>query len=402
MNQDPTPTDIVETEPALPLMRQPDKPAASAITPTQARVDAVAALTATALAKAATLQLTQDESTRLTAEFADGDFLPGAAGKENLLYLQHAALRDRMNSVLGLGQWATIVRESWNEDFVTKGNTSKGIQPQQGVRVYCRAMLLVRGCYVAEAVGDMDYFPGNAAQNYGDAFEGAKTAAFRRCAKEFGIGLQAWRKDWCEGWWQRKQGKPSGVTIQRPAPKPVTPPPTKPTPPAAPMTTAERRDKLLQAVASRAQEATAVFREEGLILPTETYVDIGEVTIERMSPNQTLALITTVKQRQAEMDQVPGAEVPDPAYADKAGPDGHPDEQPDNAIVGILETVTEKQGTGKNGKPFTKYGFKIGSEWFNSFSDTLAKVGHELKGQSVRYTFSESKWGKDLLTLEAQ
>src|SRR5262249_1520578 len=78
------------------------------------------------------------------------------------------------------------------------------------VKVYCRAMLIVRGCYVGEAVGDMDYYTNNASQNYGDAFEGAKTAAFRRCAKEFGIGLQAWRKRWCEGGMQRKKKAPRG------------------------------------------------------------------------------------------------------------------------------------------------------------------------------------------------
>ena len=50
----------------------------------------------------------------------------------------------------------------------------------------------------------MEYYPNNASQNYGDAVEGAKTAAFRRCAKEFGVGLQAWKKDFCEGWWKRR------------------------------------------------------------------------------------------------------------------------------------------------------------------------------------------------------
>lgn len=66
---------------------------------------------------------------------------------------------------------------------------------------------MVRGCFVSEAVGEMSYFPHNDSQNYGDAVEGAKTAAFRRCCKEFGIGLQAWKKDWCAGWWQRKNKK---------------------------------------------------------------------------------------------------------------------------------------------------------------------------------------------------
>lgn len=176
---------------------RPVEPEAQRSAGAQARVEAVADLIKAAMARAGTLQLIKDESEKLLADFPDSDFQPGAGGKENLLYIEHAALRDRFNLVLGLGQWALIVRETWNEDF----KTAKG---QTGVRVYSRAMMLIRGCYVGEAVGDMDYYPGNAAQNYGDAFEGAKTAAFRRCAKEFGVGLQAWRRGFGDGWRERR------------------------------------------------------------------------------------------------------------------------------------------------------------------------------------------------------
>jgi hypothetical protein len=115
----------------------------------------------------------------------------------------------------------------------------------EGSRVYVEAMLVVRGCFVAEAIGEMEYYPKNASQNYGDAVEGATTAAFRRCAKGFGVGLQAWKKDWCEGWWARKRasmsqnrtrafaasqnapgstGQPAGTAIATPRPKePVAP-----------------------------------------------------------------------------------------------------------------------------------------------------------------------------------
>lgn len=200
---------VVETKPALNVL---------AITPQQSRIEAVADLTKSAMSKAGTLVLTPEETKSLTADFGDADFRTGASGKENLIYIEHAALRDRLNTVLGLGQWAIIVRESWNEDYTT----AKGAR---GVKVYARAMLLVRGCYVAEAVGDMDYFPSNGSQNFGDAFEGAKTAAFRRCAKEFGVGLQAWRKDWCDAWWARKNGKPAGNPVQlgQPTPRAAAP-----------------------------------------------------------------------------------------------------------------------------------------------------------------------------------
>lgn len=171
--------------------------AKSPVTAAQAKVEAIAELTHSAYARASQLSLTADEISKLQADFPDEAFQQGAAGKENLIYIEHAHLRDRMNQVFGPGQWAIIPRSRWHEDY----RTSKG---EEASRVYVEAMLLIRGCFVAEAVGDMSYHKNNASQNYGDAVEGAKTAAFRRCAKELGVGLQAWKKDWCNGWWDRR------------------------------------------------------------------------------------------------------------------------------------------------------------------------------------------------------
>lgn len=203
---------------------QPVDPVAQAPkTAAQAKVEAVANLTFKAYERASMLSLTPEETKALQAEFPDSAFQTGAGGKEHLIYIEHAALRDRLNQVVGPGQWAIIPRSRWSEEF----KTAKGMDAS---RVYVEAMLLVRGAFVAEAVGDMTYYPHNDSQNYGDAVEGAKSAALRRCCKELGIGLQAWRKDFCEGWWARKRGgrdfsKPSTTAPQQqaasaPAPKP--------------------------------------------------------------------------------------------------------------------------------------------------------------------------------------
>lgn len=186
------------------------------VTAAQAKIEAVANLTAAAYAKASELRLTPKEIAKLQADFPDEAFKPGAAGKEQLIYIEHAFLRDRLNQVIGPGQWALIPRSRWAEDY----QTFKGTQAS---RVYVEAMLMVRGCFVAESVGEMSYFPKNESQNYGDAVEGAKTAAFRRCCKEFGIGLQAWKKDWCQGWWDRRNSKPPQTTAQM-RQKPPSPP----------------------------------------------------------------------------------------------------------------------------------------------------------------------------------
>jgi len=175
------------------------------VTAAQAKVDAIANLTMKAYERAGTLVLTPDEVTKLQAEFPDEAFKPGAAGKEQLIYIEHAYLRDRLNQVIGPCQWSIVPRNRWAEEFVIPARPGKAAV--NGTRVYVEAMLIIRGAFCAEAVGDMDYYPSNNQQNYGDAVEGAKTAALRRCCKEIGIGLQAWKKDWCEGWWRRRTGK---------------------------------------------------------------------------------------------------------------------------------------------------------------------------------------------------
>lgn len=189
----------------------------------QAKVDAVASLTMQAYQRAATLQLKPEEIAALQADFPDSAFQPGAGGKEHLIYIEHASLRDRLNQVIGIGQWALIPRNRWAEPFRTKPSRDNP-DGKEGSRVYVEAMLVVRGCFVAEAVGAMEYYPDNAAQNYGDAVEGAKTAALRRCCKEFGIGLQAWKKEWTEGWWQRKRGGRSFGPTPRANRAPPAPP----------------------------------------------------------------------------------------------------------------------------------------------------------------------------------
>ncbi len=165
------------------------------VTPTQAKADAVSKLLGKSVERASELRLTPEESKALKAEFADECFLKGAAGKEKLLYLEHMHLRNRFDEALGMGQWAIVMLNRWAEE---KGNATT---------VYFEGALIVRGCYVTQAIGDMVYYPNNASQNFGDATEGAESACLRRCAKKFGVGLQAWSKTWCEGWWTR-QGKP--------------------------------------------------------------------------------------------------------------------------------------------------------------------------------------------------
>lgn len=283
------------------------------VTAAQAKVDSIAQLTMAAYQKAATLALTPQESDALQEPFPDEAFQPGAGGKANLIYIEHAFLRDRLNRVLGIGQWSLIPRNRWAEPFKFYSKTDKC--QKDGTRIYVEAMLLVRGCFVSEAVGAMEYYP-NDATNYGDAVEGAKTAALRRCCKEFGIGLQAWSKDWCDGWWQRRN---QGARRPAPATAPPArtgPPPSQPAksaatiPPARPAETPEQRKArwitlMRDAAGNQDEYAIAVLVDHDILLPTELLEDFP---IEKLPTSQGVAkgLLDEIRARS-------GAGTPPPA-----------------------------------------------------------------------------------------
>lgn len=195
--------------------------------PSDAKNKAISDLTAECYKQASKLTLTKDEIAGLSADFPDEAFQPGAAGKENLIYIEHASLRERLDQVIGMGQWCMIPIRRWEEPFTYQkeiwiNNRRSGqFEEVKGSHVYVDGMMLIRGAFVASAIGEMTYYPDNHTQNYGDAVEGAETAALRRCCKRIGIGLQAWRKDWCLGWWQRRKG-PKGKPPGRAPEPPIT------------------------------------------------------------------------------------------------------------------------------------------------------------------------------------
>lgn len=189
-------------------------------TPLAARDAGIAAYLASAYGKAGTLRLTPEETKALKADFPDTDFVTGAAGKDSLIYIEAPALRNRMDEALGVGSWSHVSLRTWSENY----KTSKGFD---AVRVYHECVLIVRGVYICQAVGDMSYFPNNPEMNYGDAYQGSQSHSLRRCLRDFGVGLQAWSKTFQKGWFERQR---SGNH----PPPPATPPPTAPSPATKP------------------------------------------------------------------------------------------------------------------------------------------------------------------------
>lgn len=230
------------------------------VTPAQARIESVAAALDAAYKNASTLKLTPEEAKALEEDFPDEAFRRGAGGDENLIFIEHAYLRQRLNKVLGVGAATPIRRREWAEEFTYFKDGKNKI----GVRVYVDLALIVRGCLVGEAIGDAVYYPDNAKTTYSDALESAKSNAFRRTCKEFGCGLQAWMKGWCEGWKERN-GSGRGRAPQptsRPQPPVQTAPRAAQTPRMATVAPkpASSEDVLLKA----ATKATRTFAMQEL------------------------------------------------------------------------------------------------------------------------------------------
>lgn len=259
---------VANPEPqALEVVKQQD--VKQPLTSQQAKIDAVANVLYKAYEKASSLMLTREEIDALAAEFPDDAFRLGAGGDDRLLYIEHAHLRDRFNGIIGMGQWSLVpIRPHWSESFEYYSQTRK--QKELGTRIYAQCALLIRGCFVAEAIGSMDYYPNNQT-NFADAAEGAETAAFRRCAKKFGVGLQAWKKDFCEGWMARNANKPRQVQIIKPAPAPpkpvVKPAPVEAKPIGIPETPQQRKAKFLAQFKGYESYAVELWTELGLLLP---------------------------------------------------------------------------------------------------------------------------------------
>jgi len=65
-------------------------------------------------------------------------------------------------------------------------------------------------------------------------------------------------------------------------------------------------------------------------------------------------------------------------------------------VDGIVESVSVKNGE-KNGKPWTKYGIKIGGEWYGTFSETIGSIATE--GAEVVGTYKQDGKYRTLETL---
>jgi len=422
-----------------PLPVAPSVEASEAKTSQQTRIDEVAEALLPAYQKASELRLSDKENKALLEPFADEQV--EIRPHDGLLYIPHIHISDRLIRVLGAGEWAMVRRREWIE----------------GNRIYAEYVMKVRGCFVGESVGAMDYHPSNARMNYSDALEGTRGECIRRiAAKDLGCGSQVWNPEYCRQWiaryaeqvkgkWQRKgQGTEQNQltpALQSSAAKE----PAKPKSPSKSMPESDEAARLrwIALLKPCGQAALDYCYEKGWLSgpgfngpedpgePLEV-LPLSAVPQTKRQASEILAEIAARMdgdlgpQKPPEAARPPSTSAPPAKDAGKAAmreptppqsefmdaPAGYEPpggwqgagggEDPNNdveTITGKLEFVSEKSGRSKKG-PWTSYGLKIGDDWFNTFSKPLGELAHKDKGHTVRIQFRRGERGNDLVSIE--
>lgn len=131
---------------------------------------------------AASLKLTDREKAALTHPLAPDEikeFPANAGSMAGLLYVDHVAIRRRLNDAFGPGSWSLVPAAP---------PLKEATYVAQPWRLY------VLGAFVAEGWGEQEFRLGSNTLSFPTALEGAKSTALMRCAKDLGIGLELWDK----------------------------------------------------------------------------------------------------------------------------------------------------------------------------------------------------------------
>jgi hypothetical protein len=136
-------------------------------------------------ATASTLKLTPEESTAMMAEFDESVIEVRPDGH---IYLPQSYYRNRLNSTVGIGQWGLIVKGTTQEV-----NGSK-------IKMLLNGVLVIRNCFVAEAVGEAELHADNAQQSLATVWESAKSDCITRCCKDLSMARQIYEPTYRNSW----------------------------------------------------------------------------------------------------------------------------------------------------------------------------------------------------------
>lgn len=151
------------------------------------------------------LQITTEESQKLTAPFPDEvvEIRP-----DGHIYIPQTYYRQRLNEVLGIGQWGLIQKGSYQDVTEKEGKTK--------TKFYLPGILVIRKCMVSEAVGEAELHDDNDQQSAASCWEAAKSDCITRCCKDLSIGTQVYQPNYIREWqknhavrvWVEKKTKP--------------------------------------------------------------------------------------------------------------------------------------------------------------------------------------------------
>lgn len=132
------------------------------------------------------LKLTPEEGAALMAPFDgdDHDILPTGE-----VYVSQVHVRRRLNGVIGIGQWGLMPAGAYSTEKIEKRTV-----------LYREYHLYVRGHFVAETVGESEYYESNDRSSWATASEVLKSNALTRACKDLGIASECWDRHWTEAW----------------------------------------------------------------------------------------------------------------------------------------------------------------------------------------------------------
>lgn len=220
-NDEKDPTALATTQPQEIEQAQPEQPEPSAIEKVAERIsgltpkiDPLAVVSAKSLAEvlpakfyegASALKL-NDEDKAVLAELQDAtdddiEILPDSGH----IYVEHIKVRRALCKVFGT-EWVCIPGSAIAQDKMPKS-----------MLVAQRWVLIVRECYVGEAIGAGNYYENNPKQNKTDAAETAQAEAIRRICAKSALGIYSnvfekstqrrWRRDNAVQVFVRKDGE---------------------------------------------------------------------------------------------------------------------------------------------------------------------------------------------------
>lgn len=147
---------------------------------------------------ASMLTVSDEEQKKLMSPF-DEKFIE--IRPDGLIYLPQTFWRERLNQSFGIGQWCIIPKRQTKDPVRNK--------------LYLEGVLIIRGNYVATAIGEAEYHETNQMQSWASVWESAKSDCITRCCKDLGIANLLWQPQFTETWkgknaikvWREKTGK---------------------------------------------------------------------------------------------------------------------------------------------------------------------------------------------------